>query len=283
MVTRRAGFTLAEAVVALAIGSIVVVLVSTVFLVQNRYYALQLQRSVAHDNARTATELVSGELRSVMRGGFVVAERERMVVRSPIVLAVVCNVFGGGPVTVHLEGGVVGLATEEVAGFAVRDAATALWSYYDIPGWSTIDQPGGSSAADCAAKGADTTGIANEFERLRRLDDYHGALPVVGDVLMLYRNLEYRYQASVMDPASVGLFRGVYGDTLQELVTGMDTTAGFQYRAGAPGYQDVVGAAGLSTIDAVRLVALARQRAETGGRSDVTFGWSVNVYLRNGR
>ena len=80
----RAGFTLVEAIVALTISSLIVVLVSTVFLVQNRYYALQLQRSRAHDNARTATDLVSADLRSVMRGGFVLAERKRMVVRTPM-------------------------------------------------------------------------------------------------------------------------------------------------------------------------------------------------------
>ena len=283
MVRSQRGFTLVEAIVALTISSLLVILVSTVFLAQNRYYALQLQRSRAHDSARTVTELVSSELRSVMRGGFVVAESDRMVVRSPMILAVVCDVLPGDRVVVHLEGGVAALDTDEVAGFAIRDAGTSQWSYYDIPDWTTILQPGGQPQRDCAANGADTVGISDEFERLWRLDEYAPALPVLGDVLMLYREVEYRYQQSEMDPSGIGLFRGVYGETLQELVTGMDSTAEFRYRAGSPSYVAPVGGPSLSSIDAVRLVAWSRQRPETGGQQDLTFGWSVNVFLRNSR
>lgn len=39
----RAGFTLVEAIIALTLSSVLVVLVGTVFLVQNQYYALQLE------------------------------------------------------------------------------------------------------------------------------------------------------------------------------------------------------------------------------------------------
>lgn len=280
---KRAGFTLVEAIVALTISSLIVILVSTIFLVQNRYYALQLQRSRAHDNARTATEVVSGDLRSVMRGGFVLAGRDRMVVRAPVALAVVCDVVPGNRVAVHLESGAAGLDTAQVAGFAVRDPVTARWSYYDIPSWSTIRQPGGRPARDCADNGADTIGVPGTFQRLRRLDDYAPSLPVLGDVLMLYDELEIRYRQSVMDSSAVGLFRGPYGQTLQELVTGMDTTAHFQYRVGASGYVSTVTGVGLGTIDAVRLVTRAHESPETGGQADLTYGWAVNVYLRNSR
>jgi len=274
-----------ETIVALTISSLIVILVSTVFLVQNRYYALQLQRSRAHDNARTATDLVSADLRSLMRGGFIVAERDRMVVRAPLALAVVCAVLPSNRVVVHLQGGpgTTPLDTTEVTGFAVRDPVTARWSYYDIPGWPTIRQPGGRPARDCAQNGADTTGIADSFERLRRLDDYAPALPALGEVLMLYGETEIRYQRSVMDSSSIGLFRGRYRGTLQELVTGMDTTAHFQYRTGASGYLSTVSGVTLDAIDAVRIAARAHERPETGGQAGLTYGWAVNVYLRNSR
>jgi prepilin-type N-terminal cleavage/methylation domain-containing protein len=281
--TRKAGFTLVEAIVALTISSVVVILVSTVFLVQNQYYALQLGRSVAHDNARTATEFLSRELRSVMPGGFVVAENQRLVVRSPMVLAVVCATQGRSNVSVHYEGGERGLDTDEVSGFAVLDSTSGLWSYYDVPSWNTIRQPGGRPARDCAGNGADTLAATSEFQRLGRLSDYHGSVPGPGDVIMLYRSVEYAYRRSELDPTTTGLFRGIFGDPLVELVTGMDSIAQFRYRTSGTTYAPGVAGSALGSIDAVRLVAQSRQSAETGGQEDITYGWGTNVYMRNGR
>jgi hypothetical protein len=261
----------------------VVILVSTVFLVQNQYYALQLGRSVAHDNARTATEFLSRELRSVMPGGFVVAENQRLVVRSPMVLAVVCATQGRNNVSVHYEGGEGGLDTDEVSGFAVQDSASGLWSYYDVPSWNTIRQSGGRPARDCARNGADTLSATDEFQRLRRLGDYHSSVPGPGDVIMLYRLVEYTYRASELDPTTTGLFRGISGDPLVELVTGMDSIAQFRYRTSGTVYSSAVTGPTLGSIDAVRLVAQSRQNAETGGQDDITYGWGTNVYMRNGR
>ena len=75
--------------------------------------------------------------------------------------------------------------------------------------------------------------------------------------------------------------RGVYGAPLVEFATGMDTTAQFQYRTGGTTYADTVSSSSLGDIDAIRIVADARKRAPTGGQEDLTFGWSVNVTLRN--
>ena len=54
-------------------------------------------------------------------------------------------------------------------------------------------------------------------------------------------------------------------------------------RTGGSTYADTVPASALGDIDFVRIVADARKRAQTGGRDDITFGWSVNVALRNVR
>lgn len=278
---RRAGFTLAETLVALTLSSLLVVMVSTVFLVQNRYYALQLERTATQDNARTVTEMVASEVRSISSGGVVIADNDHLVVRSPIVLAVVCAQPTGSRVSVHFEGGEGDLDTDEVSGFAVQDPSTLDWSYYDVD-WSTINQSGGTPAGDCAANGADTVGAYDEFKQLRRLGNYHGSLPDIGDILMLYRNVEYQFATSEMDTSTIGLFRGIYGGTLTEFATGMDTTAQFQYRTGGTTYANSVTGGSLDAIDAIRIGAHARRRPQTGGVDDVTFGWSVNVFLRNG-
>lgn len=277
---RRAGFTLIEAMVAITLTSVIVVLVGTVFLVQNNFFTRLTQRSAAHDNARMVTELVAEGVRSVTPGGVVVANNKDLVLRSPIVMAVVCAQPSSSTVTVHMDGGLSALDTTEVGGFGVRDAGNGSWKYYDV-GWSTIYQSGGTPATDCAANGADTVGATAEFLRLRSLSAYYGSNPPVGSILMLYRNLEFTFAPSGMDSTTYGLYRGLYGGTLVEFATGMDTTASFQYRTGGSSYATSVGGKELKNIDAIRIVALANKSALTGGQANITYGWSVNLALRN--
>jgi hypothetical protein len=275
------GFTLVEAIIALTLSSVLVVLVSTVFLVQNQYYALQLERSATQDNARVVTETVASEIRSIMEGGVVLAQNKRLVVRSPIVLGVVCAHSSGSRVAVQIRGGDANLDTDEVSGVALRDSLTGTWNYRDA-GWSSMHQTSGSPAADCAANGADTVGATGDYHRFRRFNTFFGGLPALGSVVMFYRNVEYEFDTSEMDVTTTALFRGMYGDDLVEFATGMDASAGFQYRTGGSTYANTVSGGSLANIDAIRIVAQARRRPETGGVDDVTFGWAVNVFLRNG-
>lgn len=278
----QGGFTLIEAVVALSLSAVVVVLVSTVFLVQNRYYEIQLARGAAQDGARTVTEGMASELRSVTRGGVEVADSDRVVVRSPVVLAAVCAQTGSDEVAVQFDGGPAGIDTDEVTGFAVRDPVTGDWTYHDGASWSAIRQLTGTPAADCAANGADTTAATGDFTNLRQIATYHGSLPAVGQLLMLYREVEYAIGASLMRPPALALFRSVGGGTPVEYATGLDPSTGFEYRTGGTTYTGTVVGGMLPAIDAIRIVAEAREAPGTGGVDDVTYGWSVNVFLRNG-
>lgn len=257
-------------------------LVSTVFLVQNNFFSRQVARSEAQDNARSVTEAIGSDVRSTMEDGVVVATHHDLVVHSPMVLAVVCAHAGPGRVTVQMDGGTAGLDTDELSGFAVRDSVTGAWTYHDLPSWQTIRSGGGAPAAECAGNGADTVGATADFARLRNLADYLGSLPPVGTMLMLYRNVEFTFQQSDMDPTTWGLFRGIYGNNLVEFATGMDTTSGFEYRTGGSTYASSVTGSSLSLIDAIRVTADAKEKPTTGGQSSITYGWSVNFILRNG-
>ncbi|MEQ1856989.1 MAG: prepilin-type N-terminal cleavage/methylation domain-containing protein [Longimicrobiales bacterium] len=279
MVARSAGFTLIETIIALVLSSIVIMLVSTTFLVQTQYYSAQTLRAQAHDNARTATERMAGELRSVMDEGFVVAGRRTLTVRSPVRLFAVCDVTSTN-VYVHNEGGETGLYNAEIAGVAWLNQSTGDWDYRTAT-WAYMDGTTGTPAPSCAVSGADTTWATGEFHRVRRLGLLYGTFPIEGDILMLYRETTFKIQTSVLEPGTLGLFRGTYGQPLVELATGMDSTAQFQYRTGGTTYADTITSANLSSIDAVRFVADARKRAESGGQRDVTYGWSVNMVLRN--
>jgi hypothetical protein len=257
----------------------VIILVSGTFLVQSQYYSAQTLNVGVHDNARVATERVAEEVRSTMEDGFIVAGARTLTVRSPIVLGVVCD-RAGNDVQVHFEGGAAGLDTDEVAGVGVRDSSTGAWQYANAT-WSFVNGGSSNSAGLCATNGADTAWAAPEFHGLDQLDALFGAAPDEGTVLMLFRETTFKILASTLDTMTLGLYRQAYGASSVEFATGMDTTAQFQYRTGGSTYADTVVGSSVGNIDAVRIVADARLPARSGAQQDVTFGWSVNVAVRN--
>ena len=285
LVGARAGFSLVEAVVALLLSSLVIVMVGGIFLAQNRSYLVQLGVTDAHHNARAVTELLSSELRSVMEGGVLLAESDEMTVRTPLVVAAVCAT-DGVIVGVHTEGGEAAIETheEELAGFAVMDAAGG-WDYYDVD-WSAIDDGSSSGviAGDCYGNGADTVGARDDFHSLKSLDSYHPTVPGVGDVILLFSKTTFKFQTSVLDPTTVGLFRQVNDDPLVEFATGMDSTAQFQYRTTEnSSYEEPVLGSSLEHVDVVRIVSEVKEPAPPGIEGAIRYGWSVNVALRNVR
>lgn len=262
----------------MVLSTFVIGLVSHTFLVQNQYYSTQTLRTSAQDNVRTGTELIAREVRTTAAGGVVVAGARTLTVRSPIAVGVVC----GDEVTsgrhIHTEGGPSGFDPDEVGGIAVRSGAT--WTFQNTS-WAAIDGTDSQSATKCSDNGADTTGAYDEFHRVNGLDVLFGTAPAQGDVVMLFRETTFKIQASQLDPTTLGLFRSQYGGAFTEFATGIDTTAQFQYRTGGTTYADTVAASSIDDVDVVRIVADARLPAPTGGQDDVTFGWSVNVALRN--
>jgi len=258
----------------------VVILVSGTFLVQSQYYSSQKLRVGVHDNARVATERIAAEIRSTMQDGFVVAGRRTLTIRAPLVLGVICNRLGSQDGDIHTEGGETAFNGADMAGIAVRDASTGAWDYQTAT-WSYIDANNSAAADDCADNGADTTWAASEFHRVQHLGDLFSPTPVEGDVMMLFRETTFRIQASVLDTMTLGLFRQVAGGSEVEFATGMDTTAQFQYRTGGATYADTVTSGAIGNIDAVRIVADARLPARSGVLEDITFGWTVNVAVKN--
>ena len=281
MTSNRAGFTLVEAIVALALSSVLVVLVGTTFLVQNRYYAVQVERSAVQDNARMVTELVASEIRSTMKDGVVTADKKKLVVRSPIAVAVLCAAAGPKFGLFIRGAGSVNDLTE-VTGIAKRDTLTGGWRYKD-QSWAKLANPGNTAATTCAAAGADTVGLSRDFHDVVKLNSLFGSYPPLGTVYMLFREVEYTFGTSVLDPTTFALFRKVKGGVAVELATGMDSSAQFQYRrSDQTTYATSVGGGDVGKIIAIRIEAQARRAPQTGGVDDVTFGWGVNVMLRNG-
>lgn len=275
-----AGFTLVETLIALVLSTLVLALASHAFLVQTEFYSFQARRVGVHDNARAATELVARDVRNVAQDGMVVAGRRTLSLRSPIAIALVCHRQGSPNADVLSEGGQSALDVDAVAGVALRNDST--WEYVATT-WALLDGSDLTSADECAANGADTVGVRDDFYRLTDLNTVFVSGVREGDVVMLFRETTFTIGTSQLDSTTLGLFRADYGGQPVEFATGIDTTAHFEYRTAAGTYVDTVTAGALSNIDAVRIVLEATRPPTTGGGEEVRFGWSVNVAPRNVR
>jgi Tfp pilus assembly protein PilW len=267
-----------ETLIALVLSSIIIALVSHTFLVQNRFYATQTLRTGAQDNVRAATELIAREIRSTAEAGVIVAGRRTLTIRSPMMVVVICNRVGPGGADVMIESASTP-DTAEVAGLALRSGTS--WDYQNAP-WSTLSLTSSTAAADCYANGADTIGARNDFYRVSNLNSIFSTVPAEGDVVMAFRETTFSIAPSQLDSTTFAIYRTVYGGSPIEFATGIDTTSQFQYRTGGATYADTIPTA-MANIDVVRIVAVARKAAPTGGVDDITFGWSVNVPMRNVR
>ncbi|MEM7416432.1 MAG: prepilin-type N-terminal cleavage/methylation domain-containing protein [Gemmatimonadota bacterium] len=277
----RSGFTLVETLIALVLSTFVIGLATHAFLVQNSYYSTQTLQAEAQDNARAATQLLGLDIRTVAEDGIVTAGARTLTLRTPIATAIICNKAGAALGDVQTPGGEAGLYTPTVAGLALRNDST--WEYA-IADWSTLNGSDAGSASACASAGADTVGASAEFHRLASLSSLFSTTPAIGDVVMLFRETTYSFELSALDSVSTALYRTPRGFAPLEFVTGMDSTAQFQYRvAGTSTYVDTVPSASVASIDAIRVIADARKRAASGGLSDVTFGLTTNITLRQVR
>lgn len=277
------GFTLIEALVAMTLSAVLITLATSVFLVQHRLYENVAARSQVQESARSVAELVSSELRPASRGAVTLAESQRLAVRTPQAVGMICGVSSGA-VQVFLPLSGEGVVTSEVTGYGIRES-NGVWSFYP-KAWSELYVSSGSSTSrsTCADQGADTANAAPaDFFQLSGPDNEPSPVPVVGDLLMIYREVEYSIASSGLEDGALGLFRGLTGETPVEFATGISADAGFQYRLeGQTSFQSPVTGSDLADIVSVRLVSVATEtQSSSGGEDPYSYGFTVDIPLRN--
>jgi len=261
------------------LSSFVIMLVSNAFLQQNRFYSTQTVRTGVQDNVRAATELMAREIRNTAEDGVVAAGPLTLTLRSPMAVGVVCNRASLSNGDIMTDGGQSALQTAAVAGLALRGGGT--WDYQNAT-WASVNGSDGTSASACEANGADTVGAFDDFHRLTGANALFASGLQEGDVVMLFRETTFSIQTSQLDPTVLGLFRTEYGGSAVEFATGIDSTAGFHYLiSGSTTWSNTITGAALGDIEIIKVDAAGRRPAPTGGVEDITFGWSVNVPLRN--
>ena len=234
--------------VALTLSSVIVALVSSVFLTQNNFYRFVVQRTRVQDNLRVVTDLIASEVRGVAGGGVTAAESRRFVVRLPIAMGGVChNEATHGRVYMP---GLSEIYGNEVAGYARQDGG-GNWTY-TADTWSNLLVSSGSGdASQClTTSGADTVGASADFGRFLIAGG-----TTLGEVIMIYREVEFKIDGSELDPQTLAVYRGVTGDTLREFATGIMPDTKFQYRLPSSTYQNSITGASLTMIENIRVTA----------------------------
>ena len=269
----KAGFTLLEAIVALILSSIIVALVSSVFLTQNAFYRNVVQRARVQENLRVVTDLIASEVRGVAGGGVTTAESRRFVVRLPIAMGGVCdNQITDGRVYMP---GLSGIYGPEVAGYARQDAG-GNWTYTTDTWASLLLSSGTNDANQCLTlNAADTVGASADFGRL-----LIGGT-TLGEVIMIYREVEFKIDQSELNPIALAVYRGVTGDTLREFATGITTDMKFQYRLPSSTYQNSITGASMANIENIRVIAAAIATDSIGSIESYSYEWTVGIPLRN--
>ena len=260
------------------LSSLIVILVSTTFLIQNEFYSDAVKRSALQESVRGAVSLVSTELRGVAAGGIVSAEADSVRYRFPLVMGGVCAVNGTETYLYFpLDGeGVVG---SEVSGYAVRDSA-GVWTHVPAT-WTSVYQSSGVGPAQvCAQAGADTVGIQTDFYRLDNLS----ATPAIqaGDLVMIYAERILRLDTSALDGSSTAIFWGPAGGDLTEFSDGLTPESAFQYKtSNSSTLRDRLTGGNLDRIVLVRFSAFGAAPASRANRDSLTFDLAVSVPLGN--
>lgn len=275
----RAGFTLAEALIAITISTLVVIMASNVFLVQNDFYSFLLQRTRVQDDARTFLDVVGAEVQAVDDQGLIRAEADEMIYRTPQSMGAICAMVGtdayihwSSPTTID---------PSTAAGFGALDRPSAEWVYGAAT--VTLADVGVTSAAVCANAGADTTGAVAAFSRVANLSSVTGLAHAAGDVVMAYEEVHLLIDTSTLDPTLLALYRGPNGGELTEYATGLAGTAQFQYWTpqGQGMWRDRLGVGLMDRAEKVRVIASTFQPAESGIGTDAQYSLTVDLELRN--
>ena len=98
---------------------------------------------------------------------------------------------------------------------------------------------------------------------------------------MIYREVEFKIGQSQLYPITLGVFRGVTGDSLREFPTGITSDARFQYRLPSSTYQNSIAGASLANIENIRVIASGIATDSIGGIESYSYEWTVGIPLRN--
>jgi len=261
--------------VALTLSTLIVSLVASVFLAQNDFYSFVMGRSTVQDNLRVVSDLIASEIRGVSGGGVTTAQPNQFVIRLPLALGGICDpaVDSGRlymPGFSDIDGG-------DVAGYAQQDAV-GEWTYV-VETWSNILTASGVGVAGACTNtsGTDTTGVTQDFADF----SLPGGTTQLGDVVMIWQEVEFRIATSALDPTTLAVYRGVTGGALTEFATGIKAGTSFAYSKDGTTFYTLITGTALDSIQVLQVTASAIAPRSSGTGDPYEYEWTVKIPLKN--
>lgn len=250
---RRAGFTLIEILVTLAVAGVLGMAILTLVLGQNRFYAHSDDAIYAQQSLRAAMDLMASELRMASPEDLIVATADSVSVRFDLVRSIVCDSTDADEATLFVFDS-VGNANLPAAfrGTAYSGAYDSTFAYAD--GWTgTVTTTGAAPKADCTSRGAPSDGESAAYRRVTGWQAaFGGDVPDRGSMVRVYGRLTYRFADSGFG-AGIAVWRND-----QELVSPFEEGPVFHYVMADGTVQSTVALGDLANVRAIRIAVTAR-------------------------
>jgi prepilin-type N-terminal cleavage/methylation domain-containing protein len=266
----RHGFSLIEIITALTILAIIGSAMTKVLLSQTRGYQYDSGGRRSRTVARSAMNIMITDLRMTQDNGGVAyldgTNNQRVDVRVPVAFGVICQVHSTKLVVAMTPVDSFQLATMKYGGFAVRDATTGIYTYFNGGAMTT------GNVNDCHIAGtdiyADTITMGGRQGRVVEVSGNASGVAVVGGMAMVWQTVTYSFGASEAYPGRLGLYRVVRDATTKdssELIAPFSTSARFSYFTNPPQANDVATTTAPTDLNTVRglKILLAAEASDT--------------------
>lgn len=279
----RAGFSLAEMLIALTLTAVIGGAVTTLFVSQNRFFEVQEKAGMAREVSRSAITTLMSELRMIEQdSGVIAASSSEITLRVPIAMGLTCSASAFSVVALILPFAqdLYNAALPSYRGYMFRSLSLANDGRYTYVGSGSLPQLDVGTSS-CTSNGISPTSVPGS--RVATLVPGHasaqGRWPI-----MLYTQVTYRFATSTSVPGRLALFRQQYNGVAEELVAPFASTAGFRFFWGtARGASQASPPADLSDLIGIDLVLDGLSERPNSNGSFTTVANRTSVFFKNRR
>jgi prepilin-type N-terminal cleavage/methylation domain-containing protein len=271
MLKARAGFTLAEVLVALTLTAVIGAIATGAFMSQSQFFDHQEKVGAARNVSRSAINVLTSEMRMVERsGGVVAASNAAITLRVPYALGLYCDAPSAGVARIYrLPADPAMLADAKYAGYAFR-TSPSTYTYVTSGG-----NPTPVPSADCTSAGIAT------YPNAMVTNLPYGVPMLTGTPVFLFQEVTYEFKASGEVPGRLGLFRNTTGDAPEELLAPFDGTAQFRFYVNDAATAETAVPALLNTITGLEITLDGLSERPGSGGTHQRVPLKTSIFFRN--
>ncbi len=271
----RSGLSMAELLIGMVILAIVGMALTRTMRSQARYFDNQKTGNLARNVSRGPLNRVVSDLRMVeARGGVISATTTQVTVRVPYAMGVVCGPSGNWTHISLLPVDSAMFAAPGYSGYAWR-GGDGVYRYKED---NQTKDVGDLTICNNVKIGTLTT----QGAKVIRISPVLPDTASYGTPVLLFRNIKYSFEPSVLVPGNTGLFRTRLQDNVtEELSSPYDASAKFLYFTGSDPVAHGI-PADLSTIRGIELnMTGMSERPPFGGTERKRAPFITAVFFKN--